>query len=52
MSTENVYVSRYDKRVNLVQAVLKEDTKLSEKVSQALAVKLVHTLDSVPEHVR
>ncbi|HVW42388.1 MAG TPA: DUF6307 family protein [Amycolatopsis sp.] len=52
MTSSTVYVSLYEKRVKLVQDVLKKDTKLSDEECQALAVRVLHTLDTVPEKVR
>ena len=49
MTTDAVFVSRYDLRVKLVRDVLKENTKLSDDVCQALAVKLLHAMDTIPE---
>jgi len=52
MTTETALVSRYELRVKLVRDVLKENTKLSDSESRALAVRLLHTMDSIPERVR
>ncbi|WP_329045795.1 DUF6307 family protein [Amycolatopsis sp. NBC_01488] len=52
MTTDATFVSRYDLRVKLVQDVLKENTKLSATACQALAVQLLHTMDTVPERTR
>lgn len=52
MTTDAVYVSRYDLRVKLVRDVLKENTKLSGDACRKLAVRLLHTMDNTPEHVR
>ncbi|HWD04421.1 MAG TPA: DUF6307 family protein [Amycolatopsis sp.] len=52
MTTDATYVSRYDRRVELVRAVLKENTKLSDKACRSLAVILLHTMDTVPERMR
>ena len=49
MTTENAFVSRYDQRVKLVRDVLKENTKLPDDACQALAVRLLHTIDAIPE---
>lgn len=52
MTTDVAFVSRYDLRVKLVQDVLKENTKLSDKACQALAVQLLQTMDTIPERMR
>ncbi|WP_198681218.1 DUF6307 family protein [Lentzea terrae] len=52
MNPEPVYVSRYEQRVKLVQDVLKGNTPLSAEESRALAMKLLRTLDRIPEKVR
>ncbi len=52
MSTEATYISRYDQRVKLVQGVLGKDTELTGKATRALAVRVLHTLDAIPEKVR
>ena len=52
MTTEAAFVSRYDLRVELVRDVLKENTKLSDTACQALAVRLLHTMDTIPEQMR
>ncbi|WP_255638331.1 RGCVC family protein [Amycolatopsis sp. DSM 110486] len=52
MTSEVVFVSRYDRRVVLVRDVLKADTDLTEAACQALAVRLLHLIDEAPEKVR
>lgn len=52
MTQSTVFVSRYEKRVKLVQDILREETKLSEEQSRTLAIRLVHKLDTIPETVR
>jgi hypothetical protein len=52
MTSNTVFVSLYDKRVKLVQDVLKEHTKHSDEECHALAVRVLHTLDTIPEKVR
>ncbi|NBH04092.1 DUF6307 family protein [Amycolatopsis sp. SID8362] len=52
MTTNAAFVSRYDLRVELVRDVLKENTELSDDACQALAVRLLHTMDAVPERMR
>jgi hypothetical protein len=49
MTSTTPFVSRYDQRVKLLQDVLKEDTKLTDDKSHKLAVRLLHTLDTIPE---
>ncbi len=52
MTTEAAFASRYDQRVRLVRDVLKENTKLSDTACQDLAVRLLHTMDTIPEQMR
>jgi hypothetical protein len=52
MAPSTVFVSRYSHRIKLAQDVLKENTKLSDKECRALAVRLLRTLDTIPEQVR
>lgn len=52
MVPEPVYVSRYEQRVKLVQDILKASTSLSAEDSRALAMRLLRTLDRIPEKVR
>ncbi len=53
MTTDATFASRYDLRVRLVRDVLKENTKLSGTAcQQALAVQLLHTMDTIPERMR
>ncbi|MEV4049792.1 DUF6307 family protein [Amycolatopsis sp. NPDC049688] len=52
MTTEATFASRYDQRVRLVRDVLKENTELSDTAAQALAVQLLHTMDTIPERMR
>jgi len=47
--SETVFVSRYEKRVLVVQDVLKKNSKLSEKVTRHLAVEVVDAIDHIPE---
>ncbi|MDT7805861.1 MAG: hypothetical protein QOI78_9294 [Actinomycetota bacterium] len=44
--------SRYHLRVERVKKIVMEDTKLSDAKALALAVRMVHELDTVPEPVR
>lgn len=52
MDTELVYLSRYDQRVKLVQDVVKDNSPLSVEESRALAIRLLRTLEEIPEKVR
>ncbi|WP_236790898.1 DUF6307 family protein [Amycolatopsis sp. GM8] len=52
MMSNTVVVSRYEQRLQLVQKIIRNDTELSEKQGRELAVRLLHTLDTVPETVR
>lgn len=45
----DVFVSRYEKRVQYVQDVLMKNAKLTEKAAHHLAVEVVHAIDHIPE---
>lgn len=47
--TDTVFVSRYEKRVQFVQDVLRKNSKLGDKASHDLAVEVVHAIDHIPE---
>jgi hypothetical protein len=49
---ETVFESRYDQRVKLVENVLKDKSSLSAEEAHVLAVRLLRTLEEVPEKVR
>jgi hypothetical protein len=46
------FISRYDKRVQFVQETLRQNSKLDDKASFDLAVKVVYALDHIPEPTR
>jgi hypothetical protein len=50
--TDQVFVSRYEKRVMFVQDVLKKNSKLSDKAARELATQVVHAIDHIPEERR
>jgi hypothetical protein len=50
--TDAVFVSRYEKRVQLVQDVLKKNSKLSDKATRHLAVDVVAAINQIPEERR
>jgi hypothetical protein len=50
--TDEMFVSRYEKRVQMVQAVLAKNTKLSDKAARHLAVEVVDAIDHIPEPQR
>jgi hypothetical protein len=52
MSTEILFVSRYQQRVKVAQDVVQSRTTLDDKAAFDLAVQLVHVLDTVPEKTR
>ncbi|WP_216208736.1 DUF6307 family protein [Amycolatopsis aidingensis] len=52
MTSNPVFVSRYDQRVKLVQDVLKEHTAHSDEQCRELAVQVLCTLDTIPEKMR
>lgn len=50
--TEEVFVSRYEKRIMFVQDVLKKNSKLGDKAARELATRVVHAIDHIPEEQR
>ncbi len=52
MDMETVYVSRYEQRVKLVEDVVKDNSSLSGEEARALAIRLLRTLEEIPEKVR
>ncbi|WP_206796225.1 DUF6307 family protein [Amycolatopsis sp. MtRt-6] len=44
--------TRYQLRVDRVKHIVLEHTTLSDVKALALAVHMVHELDTVPEHIR
>jgi hypothetical protein len=52
MDMETVYVSRYEQRVKLVEDVVKDSSSLSAEEARALAIRLLRTLEEIPEKVR
>lgn len=49
---ETVFVSRYAQRVKLVEDVVKDSSPLSAEEAHALAIRLLRTLEEIPEKVR
>lgn len=52
MTSSTAFISRYDRRVTRAQEVLKQHTKLTDAECREIAVRLLHTLDTIPEKVR
>jgi len=52
MSTDTTLASRYDRRVTIVRDIVKQHSKLSDKAALAMAVHMVHALDTIPEKLR
>lgn len=52
MSTEAQFISRYDRRVRLVHEIVKEHSTVDDETAAAIAVQVLHALDTVPEKVR
>ncbi|RZS32782.1 hypothetical protein EV193_111167 [Herbihabitans rhizosphaerae] len=46
------YVSRYDRRVKLVQNTLAAHAELGDTAAKDLAVHVLQALDHIPEEVR
>lgn len=47
--SDTKFVSRYDARVNFVQDVLSQNSKLGDKAAHELAVKVLAAIDRIPE---
>jgi hypothetical protein len=45
-------LSPYENRLKLVEDVLTSNSKLDAKAANAVAVHVLHALDSIPEKVR
>ncbi|MEU7785565.1 DUF6307 family protein [Amycolatopsis sp. NPDC049159] len=52
MDMETGYVSRYEQRVKLVEDVVKDSSPLPAEEAHALAIRLLRTLEEIPEKVR
>ena len=52
MATETKVMTRYDQRVKLVQNIVKTHSKLGDEAASAIAVHVLHALDTIPEKVR
>jgi hypothetical protein len=50
--TDDVFVSRYEKRVMFVQDILKKNSTLSAKAAHKLATQVVHAIDHIQEERR
>jgi len=46
---ETGYVSRYEQRVKLVEDAVKDNSPLSAEEAHALAIRLLRTLEEIPE---
>jgi hypothetical protein len=52
MTVSTTPSTRYQLRVDRVKKIVMEDTKLGDAKALALAVRMVHELDTLPEPVR
>ncbi|HVK19873.1 MAG TPA: DUF6307 family protein [Actinokineospora sp.] len=52
MKIETKFVSRYERRVRLVQDIVRKHTELDDTASAALATEMVRVIDTVPEKTR
>lgn len=50
--SETTFTSAYDRRLELVEDVVAERTKLGGKAARDLVVHVVSELDHIPERVR
>ena len=46
------FLSRYEQRVNLVENTVKENSPLSDEEARTLAIRLLRTLEEIPEKMR
>lgn len=51
-ATKATFVTPYDLRVQRVKDTVRTHTKLDEKTASALAVHVLHAIDTIPEKVR
>ncbi|WP_436498274.1 DUF6307 family protein [Actinokineospora sp. HUAS TT18] len=49
---ETVFLSRYEQRVKLVEDVVKTNSPLSAEQAHELAIRLLRTLEEIPEKIR
>lgn len=52
MATSTTLQTPYQKRVQLVQDIIRNNSKIGDKAAGELAVHVLHALDSVPEKMR
>ena len=52
MTAKATYVSLYEQRIRLVSDALTQNSKISDTAALALAVHVLHAIDSIPEKVR
>ncbi|GAA4538799.1 DUF6307 family protein [Pseudonocardia xishanensis] len=52
LATHTPRLTGYDRRLAIVTAALREDSKISEKAGTAMAVRILAALDHIPETVR
>lgn len=52
MTTTDIYVSLYDRRVQIVSDVLRQDSDLTKDAAIQLAHRVLYVLDHIPEKVR
>jgi uncharacterized protein DUF6307 len=50
--TDATFVSRYEQRVTFVEDVIRANSKLGDKASRDLAVRVVYAIDHIPEPTR
>lgn len=52
MASSTSFRTPYENRVELVQTIITDNSKLGNKAAGELAVQVLHALDSIPEKVR
>ncbi|HEY3478884.1 MAG TPA: DUF6307 family protein [Amycolatopsis sp.] len=52
MDVEPIFVSRYEQLVKLVEDVVKDNSPLSAEEARELAIRLLRTLEEIPEKIR
>jgi hypothetical protein len=51
-SSTAAFTPRYEQRVQLVQAIVRNHSTLDDKAASELAVHMLHALDTIPEKLR
>jgi hypothetical protein len=52
MTAQTIALSRYEGRLKTVADVIQAHSKLSAKAAGEIAVRVLHSLDTIPERIR